>query len=72
MKLIGAPTGRSLEGHVLVTGPAMRCVSVGDGVGTRTAAWCVSALAGDVSCAMVKGGWALRWDRYWEAHECLG
>ena len=43
VKLIGAPTGRSLEGHVLVTGPAMRCVSVGNGVGTRTAAWCVSA-----------------------------
>ena len=70
VKLIGTPTGRSLEGHVLVTGPAMRCVSVGDGVGTRTAAWCVSALAGDVSCAMVKGGRALRWDRYWEGHHC--
>ncbi len=72
VRLIGTPTGRSPEGYVLVTGPAMRCVSVGNGVGVRTAAWCVSPLAGDVSCAMVKGGWALRWDRYWEAHECLG
>jgi endonuclease YncB( thermonuclease family) len=70
VKLIGAPTGRSLEGHVLVAGPAMRCVSVGDGVGTRTAAWCVSPLAGDVSCAMVKGGWALRWEGYWRDHSC--
>ena len=70
VKLIGTPTGRSLEGHVLITGPAMRCVSVGDGVGTRTAAWCVSPLAGDVSCAMVKGGWALMWDRYWRDHDC--
>ena len=70
VKLIGTPTGRSLEGHVLVTGPAMRCVSAGNGVGTRTAAWCVSPLAGDVSCAMVKGGWALRWDRYWRSHSC--
>ena len=30
VKLIGTPTGRSLEGHVLVTGTAMRCVSVGN------------------------------------------
>jgi endonuclease YncB( thermonuclease family) len=54
----------------LVKGPAMRCTSVGNGVGSRTAAWCVSPLGGDVSCAMVKGGWALRWDRYWRGHEC--
>jgi endonuclease YncB( thermonuclease family) len=70
VKLSGVPTGRSLAGHVLVTGPAMQCVSVGDGVGARTAAWCVSAFAGDVSCAMVKGGWALRWDRCWQDHSC--
>ena len=70
VKLVGTPTGCSLEGHVLVSGPAMRCVSVGDGVGTRTAAWCVSPLSGDVSCAMVKGGWALRWDGYWQDHTC--
>ena len=70
VKLIGVPTGRSMEGHVLVTGPSMRCTSVGNGVGTRTAAWCVSPLAGDVSCAMVKGDWALKWDRYWQGHIC--
>ena len=70
VKLIGVPTGRSMEGPVLVKGPSMRCTSVGDGVGTRTAAWCVSPAGGDVSCAMVKGGWALRWDRYWRGHAC--
>jgi endonuclease YncB( thermonuclease family) len=70
VKLIGVPTGRSMEGHVLVKGPSMRCTSVGDGVGSRTAAWCVSPEGGDVSCAMVKGAWALKWDRYWKAHEC--
>ena len=70
VKLIGTPTGRSLEGHVLVTGPAMRCVSVGNGVGVRTAAWCVSPVGGDVSCVMVKGGWALRWEGYWKEHAC--
>lgn len=70
VKLIGAPTGRSVEGHVLVTSPAMRCVSEGNGVGVRTAAWCVSPLSGDVSCAMVKGGWALIWERHWRGHSC--
>lgn len=70
VKLIGVPTGRSIEGHVLVKGSSMRCTSVGNGVGTRTAAWCVSPEGGDVSCAMVKGSWALKWDRYWKAHEC--
>ena len=71
VRLIGVPTGRSIEGHVLLKGPAMRCTSVGNGVGTRTAAWCVSPVGGDVSCAMVKGGWALRWDRCWRGHACL-
>jgi endonuclease YncB( thermonuclease family) len=70
VKLIGVPTGRSMEGHVLVKGPSMRCASVGNGVGTRTAAWCVSPEGGDVSCAMTKGGWALKWDRYWRDHSC--
>jgi hypothetical protein len=62
--LIGAPAARSLEVHVLVAGPATRSVPLGDGVGVRTAAWCVSPLAGDVSCAMAISGWALGWDRY--------
>jgi endonuclease YncB( thermonuclease family) len=70
VRLVGKPTGRSREGHVLVTGQPMRCTSVGDGVGNRTAAWCVSPKGGDLSCAMVAGGWALRWDRYWGGHGC--
>jgi endonuclease YncB( thermonuclease family) len=70
VKLLGALTGRSPEGHVLVNGPAMECISVGNGVGARTVAWCISPLAGDISCAMVKGGWALRWRSYWRNHIC--
>jgi endonuclease YncB( thermonuclease family) len=70
VRLIGVQTGRSPDGHVLVRGPAMRCTSVGDGVGSRTAAWCVSPVGGDISCAMVEGGWALKWDRYWQEHDC--
>jgi endonuclease YncB( thermonuclease family) len=68
--LVGIPLGSSAEGHILVQGPAMRCLSVGNGAGNRTAAWCVSSLSGDVSCAMVAGGWALRWPVYWQGHRC--
>jgi hypothetical protein len=67
---LGVPTGRSIEGHVLVEGPTMRCRSDGGAGSTRTAAWCVSPVGGDVSCTMVKGGWALRWDRHWRGHMC--
>jgi endonuclease YncB( thermonuclease family) len=70
VRLVGRPTGKSREGHVLVEGPTMRCLSVGSGGGSRTAAWCVSPIGGDLSCAMVSGGWALRWERYWRGHRC--
>jgi endonuclease YncB( thermonuclease family) len=70
VQLVGKATGRSREGHVLVRGPTMRCQSVGSGGGSRTAAWCVSPKGGDLSCAMVRGGWALHWERYWRDHSC--
>lgn len=70
VKVIGKAVGTSSEGHVLVQGPRMRCVSVGGAGGSRTAAWCISPKGGDVSCAMVKSGLALRWERYWRDHTC--
>jgi endonuclease YncB( thermonuclease family) len=70
VKLLGTATGFAAEGHVLIKAPAMRCVSAGNAGGSRTAAWCVSPRSGDVSCAMVRGGWALRWERYWRGHRC--
>lgn len=68
--LIGQPKGFSSEGHALVSGPTMTCVSVGPAGGSRTAAWCRSPLGGDISCRMVQTGFALRWDRYWKGHSC--
>lgn len=70
VNLMGRPRGVSREGHILVTGPALDCVSVGGAGGTRTAAWCVSPVDGDISCALVKGGWALQWEKYWRGHRC--
>jgi endonuclease YncB( thermonuclease family) len=68
--LLGSPTGVSRHGHILVSGPTMRCVSDGSAGGTRTAAWCVSPVNGDINCAMVQSGTALQWDRYWRNHQC--
>lgn len=60
VRLIGTSTGRASSGHVLVRGSSLRCVSAGPGKGSRTAAWC-SGAKGDLSCAMVRGGYGLRW-----------
>lgn len=70
VRLLGDSVGVGPSGHVLVKGPAMRCVSVGSAGGNRTAAWCVSPRGGDLSCAMVGGGWAAKWPRYWGRHFC--
>lgn len=68
--LLGDPRGRNRTGHILVRGPAMRCVSRGGAVGTRTAAFCTSPRSGDISCAMVRSRFAARWEKYWGSHRC--
>lgn len=55
-------------GHVAIEGPALSCTSNGSAGGSRTAAWCVSPRVGDLSCAMVNGGYAARWTKYWRGH----
>jgi endonuclease YncB( thermonuclease family) len=70
VELVGRPTGVGSHGHVLVEGPTMRCLSTGSASGNRTGAWCVSPVGGDISCAMVRGGWAASWDRYWKDYQC--
>jgi endonuclease YncB( thermonuclease family) len=70
VELVGSAVGKSQEGHALVRGPTLNCVSDGSAGGSRTAAWCISPKSGDLSCAMVQGGWALKWDRYWRQHQC--
>lgn len=70
VRLLGGPRGRRPEGHVLVSSPTMACRSDGSAGGSRTAAWCTSPVFGDLSCAVVHAGGALRWPRYWRAHRC--
>ncbi len=68
--MVGEKTGIDHYGHIMVTGPTMRCRSVGHAGGKRTAAWCVSPKSGDISCAMAQAGWVKKWDKYWRDHEC--
>ncbi|WNO55185.1 hypothetical protein [Stakelama saccharophila] len=67
---VGRPLGRTSDGHIRVAGPTMRCRSDGSAGGSRTAAWCVSPKSGDISCAMLRTGTVIRWDRYWRNHQC--
>ena len=62
--LVGRVTGRSREGHLLVRGPAMRCVSDGGAGGSRTAAWCSLSDGRDLSCAMVATRTVARWPQF--------
>ena len=65
VSLIGRATGRASTGHVLVSGEPLTCQSEGSGKGVRTAAWCRNDQSGDLSRAMVRDGYAVRWERYW-------
>ncbi len=64
VSLIGTATGKSKQGHILVRGEPLKCYSMGDGVGIRTAAWCSNSM-GDLSTRMVQSGYALKWEKYW-------
>jgi endonuclease YncB( thermonuclease family) len=70
VQLLGGPKGRLSTGHVKVHSGTMQCVSDGSARGSRTAAWCHSRDFGDLSCAVVRAGGAMRWTRYWKDHQC--
>ena len=70
VQLLGGSRGRLSTGHVKVQATPMNCVSDGSARGSRTAAWCHSPAFGDLSCAVVRAGGAVRWERYWRDHRC--
>ena len=70
VSLLGRRTGVAPTGHVLLRAQPLRCLSDGSGNGDRTAAWCRTSGGLDLSCAMVRNGYALRWPRYWRNHRC--
>lgn len=70
VRLLGGAKGTLPTGHIKVSAPPLRCTSMGNGRGTRTAAFCQRQDGVDLSCAMVASGKALRWQRYWGGHTC--
>jgi endonuclease YncB( thermonuclease family) len=70
VQLLGGSRGVRPEGHIIVHSPTMICRSDGSAGGSRTAAWCYSPIFGDLSCAVVRTGGAVRWARYWRNHPC--
>lgn len=70
VKLMGGARGTISTGHVVVKGPRLTCRSEGGAGGNRTAAWCRLPSGADLSCAMIKTGTVLRWDRYWKGPAC--
>lgn len=68
--IFGGSRGKLRTGHVKVRSPTMTCRSNGSAGGKRTAAWCTSPDFGDLSCAAIKTGGAVRWQRYWGNHRC--
>jgi hypothetical protein len=70
VQLLGGPKGKRREGHIKVRSAPMTCRSAGSAGGSRTAAWCTSPAFGDLSCAVVATGGAVRWPRYWRNHRC--
>lgn len=70
VELLGGARGTLPQGHIKVRSEPMQCISDGSAGGTRTAAWCTSPVFGDLSCAVVRHGGAMRWPRYWREHRC--
>ena len=70
VQLMGGARGTISTGHVVVMGPRLTCRSEGGAGGNRTAAWCRLPSGADLSCAMIKTGTVLRWDRYWKGPAC--
>ena len=70
VSLFGGPVGTLANGHVAVRSKPLKCVSEGSAGGSRTAAWCTSPVVGDLSCAVVAAGGAVRWHKFWRNHRC--
>ncbi|HKC02821.1 MAG TPA: hypothetical protein VKC17_05905 [Sphingomicrobium sp.] len=70
VRLLGGSRGVRPSGHIIVRSATMTCRSDGSAGGSRTAAWCTSPVVGDLSCAVVRVGGAVRWRGYWKDHAC--
>jgi endonuclease YncB( thermonuclease family) len=70
VRLFGGARGTLPTGHIRVRGVTLSCRSDGSAGGDRTAARCRSPQVGDLSCAVIRAGGAVRWNRYWRGPGC--
>ena len=70
VQILGGAKGTAADGHIMVRSATMACISNGSAGGSRTGAWCTSPIFGDLSCAVLRAGGAVRWPRYWRRHTC--
>jgi endonuclease YncB( thermonuclease family) len=64
VEMLGRPQGTGQHGHVLLRAGPIRCVSSGSAGRGRVGAWCKTAKGVDISCTMVRRGYALRWSNF--------
>ena len=70
VRLMGGARGAIARRRVVIRGPRLTCRPVGAAGGNRPAAWCRLPSGADLSCAMIKTGTVLRWNRYWKGPAC--
>lgn len=71
VRILGVARGTTADGHILITGPRLRCRSFGNAKGDRTAARCTATpRSRDISCAMLRTGTVRIWRRFWTGPAC--
>lgn len=59
--LLGGSRGTAREGHAIVAGPVLRCVSNGGASGARTTAWCDLPGGRSLNCEMMRTRTVAHW-----------
>lgn len=72
VSLLGGARGVAPEGHILVAGSELTCVSDGSAGGSRTAAWCSLPDGRSLNCSMIATGTVGVWPRYFGSRRCHG
>lgn len=70
--LLGGASGVAPEGHILVAGRPLTCISDGSAGGSRTAAWCSLSDGRSLNCTLIATGKVLDWPRYMGVRKCRG
>lgn len=70
VEVFGGAIGTTRDGHVLVAGPPLACVSRGPDRYRRTAAPCTLPSGADLGCASIEASVTLRWAVFDRENRC--